>query len=431
MMRAVLFRLFCLLFLLAGPAAAQETRIAAVVNDDIVSLADLQERVHLALVSSNIEDTEQNRQRIAPQVLRGLIDEKLEMQEAKRLNVKVEDDELKKALRRIEEQNKLPPGGLDAFLAQRGIAKSTLVDQITSTLAWAKLVRRRYGQSIVVTDDEVNEALNQLKQNIGQPLSRVAEIFLAVDDPRQEDDVRRAAERLIEQIRGGASFPSIAQQFSQSATAAVGGDIGWVHSSQLMPELAQAVERLQPNQISPPIRAGAGFYILYVIDRRIPGQAAPPPLPTEGTVSLVQVMFPLAQKASAQEREHAERSAQAVTQQAKSCEDMKRIGREKAPQTSGDLGKIKVTDLPADLREVVLRLDVGQPSTPLPVRGGIGVLMVCQRDTPPPPPPAPAAPPTLPSREEISENLSLQKLENVARRYLRDLRRLAFVDVRV
>jgi peptidyl-prolyl cis-trans isomerase SurA len=431
MMRPVIFRLFALFLLLAGPAAAQETRIAAVVNDDIVSLADLQDRVRVALVSSNIEDNQQNRQRISAQVLRGLIDEKLEIQEAKRLNVKVGDDEVKEALRRIEQQNNLQAGGLDGFLAQRGLSKGTIVDQLTATLAWGKLVRRRYGQSIVVTDDEVNEALAKLKENIGQPLSRVAEIFLAVDDPRQEEEVRHAAERLIEQLRGGASFPSIAQQFSQSATAAVGGDIGWVQSAQLMPELAQVVERLRPGGISPPVRAGAGFYILYVIDRRIPGQAPPAPVPTNGSVTLVQVMFPLGQKASAQERERAERSAQAVMEQAKSCDDMKRIGRERAPQTSGDLGKIRIAELPADLREVVGRLEVGHPSMPLPVRGGIGVLMVCQRDTPPPPPPTPAAAPTLPSREEIADNLTRQKLENVARRYLRDLRRLAFVDVRV
>jgi peptidyl-prolyl cis-trans isomerase SurA len=429
MMHPVLFRLLCLFLLLAGPAAAQETRIAAVVNDDIVSLADLQERVHLALVSSNIEDTPQNRQRIAPQVLRGLIDEKLEMQEAKRLNVKVGDDEVGEALRRIEQQNNLAAGGLDGFLGQRGLSKSTIVDQLTATLAWGKLVRRRYGQSIVVTDDEINEALAKLKENIGQPLSRVAEIFLAVDDPRQEEEVRRAAERLIEQLRSGAPFPSIAQQFSHSATAAVGGDIGWVQAAQLMPELAQAVERLRPGQVSQPVRAGAGFYILYVIDRRIPGQGEAPP-PTEGTVNLVQVMFPLGQKASAQERDRAERAAQAVTQQAKSCDDMKRIGRERAPQTSGDLGRIPVAELPADLREVVSRLDLNQPSAPLPVRGGVGVLMVCKRDTPPRAP-VKAAEPALPSRDEIADSLTRQKLENVARRYLRDLRRTAFVDVRV
>jgi peptidyl-prolyl cis-trans isomerase SurA len=87
MIRPVLFRLFCLIVLLAGPVAAQETRIAAVVNDEIISLADLDERLRLALVSSSITDTPENRRRIASQVLRGLIDEKLQQQEAKRLNV--------------------------------------------------------------------------------------------------------------------------------------------------------------------------------------------------------------------------------------------------------------------------------------------------------------------------------------------------------
>jgi peptidyl-prolyl cis-trans isomerase SurA len=431
MIRSVLFRLLCLIVLLAGPALAQETRIAAVVNEDIISRADLDDRLRLALLSSNIEDTPENRRRIAPQVLRGLIDEKLEMQEAKRLNVKVGDDEVGEALRRIEQQNNLPPGGLDKYLEQRKISKSTIVDQITATLAWSKLVRRRYGQSIVVTEDEVNESLAKLKESIGQPLSRVAEIFLAVDDPRQEEEVRRNAERLIEQLRAGAPFPSVAQQFSQAATAAVGGDIGWVQSSQLMPELAQAIQRLRPGEVSPPIRAGAGFYILFVIDRRIPGQAAPAPVPTEGSVRLVQVLFPLGQKPSPQERERAERAAQAVAQQAKSCEDMRRIGRERAPQSSGDLGRIRIGDLPPDLREVVGRLEVNQASPAIPLRGGIGVLMVCQRDTPPPAPVRAAAPPELPSREEIAEGLTRQKLENVARRYLRDLRRTAFVDVRV
>lgn len=428
MMGSVLYRLLCLLLLFTGPAAAQETRIAAVVNDDIVSLADLNERVRLALVSSNIEDTPENRRRIAPQVLRGLIDEKLELQESKRLNVKVEEEEIAEALRRIEQQNNLPPGGLDAYLAQRGISKSTIVDQITATLAWGKLVRRRYGQQIVVTEDEIDETLAKLKENIGQPLSRVAEIFLGVDDPRQEEEVRRNAERLIEQLRSGAPFPAIAQQFSQSATAAVGGDIGWVQAAQLMPELAEAVQRMRPGQISPPIRAGGGFYILYVIDRRVAGQA-PAPVPTEGSVQLVQVLFQLAPNASAQERERVERAAHTVAQEAQSCDDMRRIGRERAPRGSGDLGRVRIADLPTELREVVGRLDVGIPSPPLPLRGGIGVLMVCQRDVPPPAPIA--VEPVLPSREEIAESLTRQKLENVARRYLRDLRRTAFVDVRV
>jgi peptidyl-prolyl cis-trans isomerase SurA len=420
--------LFCLL-VLALPAAAQETRIAAVVNDEVISLADLNGRLKLALVSSNIEDTAQARQRIAPQVLRGLIDEKLQLQEAKRLNIRVGEDEIEQAIRRIEGQNNLPAGRLDKYLAERGIDKSTLVDQVTATIAWGKLVRRRYGQTVTVTPEEVDEALAKLKENIGQPVTRVAEIFLAVDDPGQEEEVRRAAERLLEQLRSGSPFPAMAQQFSQAATAAVGGDIGWVQPAQLAPELAQAVQQMRPGELAGPIRAGGGYHILLLIDRRIPGQA-PRPVQTEGSVDLIQVMFPIAADAPAAERERVQRAAQAVTQEAKSCADMRRIGRERAPRSSGDLGRIRVADLPAELRQVVGGLPIGEPSRPLPLRGGLGVLMVCSRDAPPPPPPV-AVEPTLPSREEIADNLTRQKLENIARRYLRDLRRLAFVDVRV
>src|SRR5947209_17434585 len=107
------------LILSAGPAAAQETRIAAVVNDEVISVADVAARIRLVLISSNIPDTPDTRQRVARQVVRILIDEKLEMQEAKRLNITVSDDEVAKALANIEAQNKLPKGGLEAMLTAR------------------------------------------------------------------------------------------------------------------------------------------------------------------------------------------------------------------------------------------------------------------------------------------------------------------------
>src|SRR5882672_9152789 len=113
--------------------SAQETRIAAVVNDEVISIADLAARIRLVFASSNIPDTPETRQRVTRQVVRILIDEKLEMQEAKRLNITVSDDEAAKAFTNIEAQNKLPKGGLDAMLSARGIPRSTLIDQLTAT----------------------------------------------------------------------------------------------------------------------------------------------------------------------------------------------------------------------------------------------------------------------------------------------------------
>jgi len=111
-----------------GAAAAQETRIAAVVNEDMISLGDLEARIRLVLLSSQLPDSEQVRQRVAPQVLRTLIDEKLEMQEAKKFNVTVSEDDTNKAFDRLEQQNNMPKGNLEKVLSQHGIPRSTLTD---------------------------------------------------------------------------------------------------------------------------------------------------------------------------------------------------------------------------------------------------------------------------------------------------------------
>src|SRR6202023_721356 len=251
-----------------APDQGAETRIAAVVNDEVVSVADVQSRLKMVMLSSNFPDSPETRQRIAAQVLRTIVDEKLQLQEAKRQNVSATDEEINKAYTQIEKQNNMQPGQLDQVLKARGIERGALIEQLTASIVWAKLVRRLLSQTNVVSDEEIDYALKRAKETVNEPQSRVAEIFLAVDNPQQEDDVRRLAERLTEQMKQGARFSAVAQQFSQSATAAVGGDIGWVRAEQLSPELGKVVTQMRPGELSPPIRTGAGYYLLLVVDRR-------------------------------------------------------------------------------------------------------------------------------------------------------------------
>src|ERR1700739_5134932 len=98
-----------------------ETRIAAVVNDEVISVADLRSRVRMVMLSSNFPDSPETRQRIAGQVLRTIVDEKLQMQEAKRQNVTATDDEINKAISQIEKQNNMQAGQLDEVLKAHGI----------------------------------------------------------------------------------------------------------------------------------------------------------------------------------------------------------------------------------------------------------------------------------------------------------------------
>ena len=406
------------LLLLAGavPALAQESRITAVVNSEVVTLGDLNARLKLVLASSNLPDTPENRQRLSAQVLRSLIDEKLEMQEAKRLGIKASKEEVDASLASIEQRNNMPKGSLDGFLEQRGIPRSTLVDQITASIAFGKVVRNRIAQDITVSEDEVNEAMKRLQADIGKPQSRVAEIFLSVDNPSQEDEVKRLADRLIDQIRGGANFSAVAQQFSQSPSAAVGGDIGWIFPSELSPRLAEALAKMNPGQMSYPVRTPAGFYVLYLMDRRTVGTADP----SQIMLTLDEVVFAVPANAPAAERQRVEGEAEQISATAKNCDDMAKIGQERAPQLSRRVPDLKASELPAALRQQILALKVSEASKPIAFPGGIGVVMVCERHDP-------AA---MPSREDVSETIARERYDTLARRYLRDLRRGAYVDIR-
>ncbi|MGC2198922.1 MAG: peptidylprolyl isomerase [Stellaceae bacterium] len=401
------------------PGQITETRIAAVVNDEVISVADVQSRLKMVMLSSNLTDSPETRQRITSQVLRTIVDEKLQMQEAKRQNVTASDEEINKAFAQIEKQNNLQPGQLDQILKVRGIERSALIDQLTASIVWAKLVRRLVSQTNVVSDEEIDYALKRAKESANEPQSRVAEIFLAVDNPRQEDEVRRLADRLTEQMKQGARFSAVAQQFSQSATAAVGGDIGWVRPEQLSPELGKAVAQMRPGELSPPIRTGAGYYLLLVLDRRSGRSGGS----EDSLLHLVQIVFPLPPQATEPMRRAAIAEAQNAKIGAKNCEELLKIGKEKgSPQLSSE-GRVRIDQIGLPIRSLVLGLEPGQPSQPIVQKNGVGVIMLCDKA-------APSAP-TIPTREEVAETLMRQRLDTLARRYMRDLRRTAFVDVRV
>ncbi len=410
------FLFLAFVFLPSFVLAQGESRIAAVVNAGIITDSDLAARLKIAESSANLPDTPENRKRMEPQVLRTLIDEKLQMQEAKRIGISVSKDDIEQGMAEIEQRNHMPKGALDEYLKAHDISRSSLVDQVTASIAFSRIVQNRVSQDVQVSDDEVNEMMKRIEADIGKPQSRVAEIFLAVDNPSQEDDVKRLADRLVQQIQSGANFEAMAQQFSQSPSAAVGGDIGWVTPGQLSPILEEAVAKMAPGQMSYPIRTPAGYYLLEVLDRRTLGAAEPDKI----VLSLDEVVFPLAAGASADERQKVEAQAAQVTGEAKSCGEMAKIGAEHAPQLSRQIPQIKASDLPSDLREKILALKIAEASKPLPLQGGIGVIMVCQRQDPP----------GLPSRDEIGDSIGHERLDTLARRYMSDLRRGAYIDIR-
>jgi peptidyl-prolyl cis-trans isomerase SurA len=405
-----------LLALVTGPAArAQNVRIIAVVNDEVISAADLNARVSLTLLSSSFGDDPATRQRVASQVLRQMIDEKLEIAESKKHDVKVSDEDVDNAYKALETQNKMQPGGLEKYLGEHGIPKSTLINQLYAQIIWARSVRGRYGHSIGIGDDEVNDAIKQIEDSRDKMQNRVGEIFLSVNDPSQDAEVRDFANRLVGEIQRGAQFPQVARQFSQAAEAAQGGDIGWVLPGMLDPEVEQIIDGMSKGQLTRPLRLGGGYYVFLLIDRRTPQEGA-----KDVTVNLTQVVVPLAEGADAGARAAASEKAAKLTADAKSCGEMSKIGRDLSPDLSGPIGDVKIKELPEEIRPTILAAALATPTKPVPVRNGIGVFMVCKREGG-----------EQIDRELVSDNLLRQRLDNLARRYLADLRLVAYIDLRV
>ena len=407
------------LFALAWPAVAQQDlqRIAAVVNDDIISIFDLNARVQFTIVSTNARDTPETRKRFQQQVLHGLIDEKLQKQEAGKNNIKVTEQEINRAMTELEKQNNMPVGGLDAYLQHNGVPRSTLLGQVEAGLAWQKLVQRKVRSRIDVGDEEVDEMLKRIESNRGLPELHVAEIFLTVDSPDQEDEVLRNIERIIDQLQNGARFGALARQFSQSASAAAGGDLGWVQPGQLDEQIDEVLRQMPPATISKPIRTIGGFHLVALIEKRRAGGAEP-------RVELHQGMLPLPQRAPPAEIEDVKARLAAASQGAKGCDAFDAAIKELPRGRSNNLGKMALNELPGPLQIIIEPMKPGQVTQPIQADAvTVMVLMVCAREDGEAPP--------LPSRDDIREKLSQQRIDLLSRRYLRDLRRAAFVDLRV
>ncbi len=405
---------FLFLALTSTAALAEEARVAAVVNDDVISLADLQNRVKLVTLSSGLPADAASMRRVTPQVLRQMIDEKLEMQEAKKHDVKVSPADIDATIKNLAQQNHMPPDGIDKFLKEHGIDRQTLVDQLTAQRVWADSVQGRYHSTVTVGDEEIAEATKEIEEHRNDPQVRLAEIFLSVETPSQDTEVHQFAEKLYDELKKGAPFQQVARQFSQSSTAAVGGDIGWVIPGSLSPELDDVIAKMQRGQLTSPLRLNGGYYIYLMIDERKPEASS------AVTMNLTQVVFPMAEDADQKTKDAIIAKARQATDDAHSCGEMAKLGRDISPQLSGSIGDVKAAELPPEVRPMLIAAPIAKPTKPVPVRGGIGVFMVCSRDDP-----------QKLDRDAIADRIMEQRLENLARRYIGDLRRVAYIDVRV
>lgn len=248
---------------------ARSEGIAVVVNDGVVTASNVEDRLKLIMVSSGLPNTQEMRSQILPQVISGLVEEKIRIQEAEKDEISVTDGEINKGFETLAQQNNFSAEQFKAILARGGINIKTLHDQIRAQLAWSKLVQSKLRRQVSVSDTDVDAWLARYSNAIGKTEYLVSEIFLPVDDMKDESKLRGLAQSLRRDIAAGkASFFKVAQQFSKAAGAAQGGDLGWVQQGQISEEADQAIAKMSVNTLSQPVRSPAGFHLYLLRDKR-------------------------------------------------------------------------------------------------------------------------------------------------------------------
>lgn len=269
-MKALYAAAFLALITLSSSAYAQQTMtIAAVVNDEAISMTDVDERIKLVLASSGLPDSPEIRAKITPQVVDGLIEEQLKLQEATHNKLAVSDQEIDDGLKTIAGQNKFTPEQFLAVLEKQGVPEKTLRRQIKAQLAWNKVIKEKLRRQVDVSATDVDTRMERLKSKIGQTEYLVSEIFLPLNGSKRDADVQAFAQRMDAELQAKkAPFAPVAAQFSKAAGAEKGGSIGWIQEGYLEPDLDKVVMSLEEGEISDPIKTNAGIYILALQKKR-------------------------------------------------------------------------------------------------------------------------------------------------------------------
>lgn len=266
-------------FVFTPQASAQKTmEIAAVVNDDAISMRDVEERMRLIMISSGMQPTKELRAKVMPQVIESLIEEQLKLQEASRHKLEVTPEEIDAGLTTIAQQNKFTLEQFKDIMQKQNVPEKTLVRQIKAQLAWTKVVKNVLRKQVDVTDKDVDTRIERLKANMGKTEYLVAEIFLPIDNPKRAGEVQQLATRMASELQAKkAPFGPVAAQFSKAAGAENGGSLGWVQQGHLEPELDRVMVGLAEGQVSNPIRLPAGIYILNLQKKRTLTEESIPP----------------------------------------------------------------------------------------------------------------------------------------------------------
>ncbi|HET7409276.1 MAG TPA: peptidylprolyl isomerase [Paracoccaceae bacterium] len=251
----------------APPAGAQTPfRPVAVVNDSAITGFDLAQRAQI-LMALGYPEARPDALRSA--ALDQLVDEELKLQAAREMGIEITPEMVQSGIDQFAERAGMQTDAFRALLSSQGVSDQALEDMARAEMGWLEVVRARFADSVMPGEAEVEAELALLDDRVATEY-RVLEIGLPIEGAgRTEAETRALAEQLSRSLSSGGSFEEAVARYSSAPSAARGGQVGWVSTGRMPPDLARALQGLEIGEVSPPLEVAGGLTIIKVADKRV------------------------------------------------------------------------------------------------------------------------------------------------------------------
>lgn len=392
-------------------AEAREVEgIAAIVNDEVISKFDVDQRVNLFLVTSGIERTPQNIDGLRRQVLRTLIQEKLQLQEARDSEIEISRAEINAAMQDMASGTNRSLDEVEKFLKENNVHIRTMEDQIEAELAWNRFVRGRFGGQVSIGELEIDETLERAEAAMNQDRVNISEILLLANNQLDGQRLMSEAAQIVQQLRAGINFGAVARQFSAASSSASGGNLGWIPVNQLDENIVPIIENMAAGDISDPIETSAGIYIVQVNSKQQSGGIDP----MRNLFDLLIITYDVATEGHLAKLE-------SLRDSFTTCKNTEAKAKEMDARNVTRTGQVELRRFPKNLQSEISTTEAGQVIGPKKNEKIAEMVVVCDRKD--------DQGATI-SRDAIENNLYSQRLAIMARRHLRELRRDSIVEYR-
>tara|TARA_R110002124_G_scaffold148451_1_gene313957 strand:+ start:2176 stop:3489 length:1314 start_codon:yes stop_codon:yes gene_type:complete len=422
----------CLSLLLLGlawalPASSEEIaldHIVAVVDDDVVMASELEKRV--ADIYARLKDSETEipaESVLVPQVLERLILERLQLNRAQHMGIRISDAEVTQAMERMAESREQTVAEMIEDAHQSGIDLTSLRQQLRNEITINRVQESAVNRRIYISDQEVNNFLaSEEGRQWSSPDVNLGHILLPLSSGAPREDVARVEEKvrkLYEQLQDGADFKSLAIANSGAQDALQGGDLGWRKTTQLPGIFVSAVDKLSPGEVSMPIRSDAGYHLLKLYDRRGGG---------EQLVQQHKVRHILLKPNEIRSEDDTRTMLEGMRADILNGADFGELAKKHSEDIGtalggGDLGWSLPGQFVPEFEQIMGSIDTMAISEPFRTQFGWHILQVTER-----------------RRQDFSDEIKRRQAENIIRRrkfdeeqqiWLREIRDEAFVDIKL